>query len=159
MDEPVSKSQKKRDADFLQKTAIQFIALSLEKLQILPLPDNLYRAIVEAKNIKSHGAKRRQAQLIGKLMRAADHESILEAYQNIVDEDKSVTASFHEIETWRDQLIAQPKESITHFVNEYPEVEIQLLRQLVKKAIDEQQKEQNSGAAKALFRFLRSTIL
>ena len=61
MDEQVSKSQKKREADFLQKMGVKFIELSLTKLDSLPLPDNLYKAIVDAKTIKSHGAKRRQA--------------------------------------------------------------------------------------------------
>ena len=66
MEEPISKSQKKRDADALQKIGVELVALSLEKLDTLPLPDNLRRAIIEAKSLKSHGAIRRQAQLIGK---------------------------------------------------------------------------------------------
>ncbi|HHF7366244.1 TPA: ribosome biogenesis factor YjgA [Legionella bozemanae] len=158
MDEPVSKSQKKRDADFLQKMGVKLIDLSLSKLELLPLPENLYKAIIDAKSIKSHGAKRRQSQLIGKLMRAADHEEILAAYERLLEEDKAVTASFHEVEHWRDRLLNEGKEALTAFIEAYQPEEVQHLRQLIKKAVDDQQKEKNTGAAKALFRYLRSSI-
>lgn len=159
MDEPVSKSQKKRDADFLQKLGVKFIDLSLAKLALLPLPDNLYKAIIDAKAIKSHGAKRRQAQLIGKLMRAAEFEEIIAAYEQIIAEESAVTASFHEVEVWRDRLLNEGKDALTEFIAAYHPEEVQQLRQLIKKAVDDQQKEKNTGAAKALFRFLRSCIL
>ncbi|MBL7481552.1 ribosome biogenesis factor YjgA [Legionella bononiensis] len=159
MDEQVSKSQKKREADFLQKTGVKFIDLSVAKLDSLPLPDNLRKAIMDAKSIKSHGAKRRQAQLIGKLMRAADYEAILEAYEKILEEDSAVTANFHEIEQWRDKLIHEGKDALTEFINQYQPEDVQQLRQLIKKAVDDHLKEKNTGAAKALFRYLRTSIL
>ena len=159
MDEPVSKSQKKRDADALQKTGVKLIELSMAQLESLPLPDRLFKAICDAKLIKSHGAKRRQAQLIGKLMRAEDSETILEAYEQILAEENSVTAHFHEVELWRDKLINQGKEALTEFIDAYHPEEVQQLKQLVKKAVDDKLKEKNTGAAKALFRYIRSVVL
>lgn len=159
MDEQVSKSQKKRDAEALQKTALKFIDLSLDKLDQLPLNEYLRKAIIDAKMITSHGAKRRQAQLIGKLMRAADFNAILAAYDSLLEEDNAVTAHFHEIELWRDKLIHEGKDALTELINRYQPEDIQHLRQLIKKAIDDQQKEKNTGAAKALFRYLRVTLL
>lgn len=151
MDEPVSKSQKKRDADFLQKMGVKLIDLSLSKLELLPLPENLYKAIIDAKSIKSHGAKRRQSQLIGKLMRAADHEEILAAYERLLEEDKAVTASFHEVEHWRDRLLNEGKEALTAFIEAYQPEEVQHLRQLIKKAVDDQQKEKIQVLPKLFF--------
>lgn len=158
MDEPVSKSQKKREADYLQKIGIKLIELSSAKLDELPLTEQLYKAIIDAKSIKNHGAKRRQAQLIGKLMRSADSEAILEAYNQLIDEESAVTANFHEIEQWRDKLINEDKNSLTEFIDAYQPNDIQQLRQLIKKANDDQTKQRNTGAAKALFRFLRTCI-
>lgn len=158
MEEPVSKSQKKREADFLQKTGVKLVDLSLSKLDTLPLTDNLRKAIVDAKAIKSHGAKRRQAQLIGKLMRAADYEAILEAYEELTQEESAVTANFHEIELWREKLINEGKDALTEFIDAYQPEDVQHLRQLIKKAIDDQLKAKNTGAATALFRHLRSII-
>lgn len=159
MEEPISKSQKKREADFLQKTGVKFIDLSLAKLALLPLSDNLYKAIVDAKKIKSHGAKRRQAQLIGKLMRTAERDELLAAYDRIVEEEQAVSASFQELEVWRDRLINEGNAALTEFIELYHPQEVQQLRQLIKKAAADLQLEKNTGAAKALFRYLRSCTL
>ncbi|RUR12716.1 ribosome biogenesis factor YjgA [Legionella sp. km772] len=157
MEDPVSKSQKKRDAEYMRKIGIKLIELSNTKLASLPLTEQLYKAIVDAKSIKSHGAKRRQAQLIGKLMRSADFDAILAAYNQLEAEDSSVTASFHEVELWRDKLINGGKDSLTEFLDVY-QTDVQQLRQLIKKAVEDQLKERNTGASTALFRYLRSCI-
>ncbi|MDP3561801.1 MAG: ribosome biogenesis factor YjgA [Legionellaceae bacterium] len=158
MDELKSKSEKKREADALQKVGIQLISWSVEKLDQLSLTDQLRIAILDAKKLKSHGAIRRQAQLIGKLMRSADYEQILAEYQDMMADDSAKTASFHEIERWRDRLMSEGKDALTAFIDEYQPEDIQQLRQLVKKAIDEHAKNQNLGAHKALFRYLRVYI-
>nr|WP_232220302.1 ribosome biogenesis factor YjgA [Legionella tunisiensis] len=142
----------------MQKVGVKLIALSLAKLDTLPLPPNLRQAIIDAKSIKSHGAIRRQAQLIGKLMRAADSEAILEAYEAIIAVDSAQTASFHELEQWRERLIHQGKEALTEFIDAYQPADVQQLRQLVKKAVEEQNSEKHAGASKALFRFLRACL-
>jgi ribosome-associated protein len=159
MDEPVSKTQKKREADVLQKTGVQLIELSHAKLDRLPLTDVLRQAINAAKTIKSHGAKRRQAQLIGKLMRAADHQAISAAFNELLEADNATNAEFHEVELWRDKLIQGGKETLTEFINAYHPDDMQQLRQLIKKAVDDQVKGKNSGASTTLFRYLRSCML
>ncbi|ASQ47484.1 ribosome biogenesis factor YjgA [Legionella clemsonensis] len=158
MEEEKSKTQKKREAEALQKVGVKLIALSPSKLDELPLPTNLRQAILDAKAIKSHGAIRRQAQLIGKLMRASDSEAILAAYETLIAEDSAQTAIFHEIEQWRERLIIEGKEALTEFIDHYHPDDVQQLRQLVKKAVDERSTNKHSGAAKALFRFLRSCV-
>ncbi len=158
MDEPKSKSLKKREADALQKVGVKLIELSMDKLDSLPLSQPLKQAIVEAKSLRSHGAIRRQAQLIGKLMRSTDSDDILAAYESMLLEENAQTASFHELELWRDRLIKEGKDALTKFIDAYPLADAQQLRQLIKKAVDEQQREQHTGAAKALFRYLRSCL-
>lgn len=159
MDEPVSKSQKKREADALQKLGVKLVDLNAKQLSTLPLPENLLKAINDAKLIKSHGAKRRQAQLIGKLMRASEYEAIIAAYEQILAEDSAVTASFHEVEQWRERLMSEGKDALTEFIDRYQPEDVQQLRQLIKKAMDDQLKEKNTGASKTLFRYLRSVVL
>ncbi len=155
MDELKSKTQKKRDAEALRKLGVELVDLSMDKLELLPLSDELRRAIVEAKALRSHGAVRRQAQLIGKLMRSADHDAILSAYMDMQAEDSSQTARFHAVEHWRDRLLNEGREALTALIHECPEIDVQQLRQLIKKAIEEQSKEKHTGAGKALFRYLR----
>jgi len=158
MEESKSKSQKKRDADALQKVGVQLIALSMTKLDLLPLSDPLKKAIVDAKSLRSNGAIRRQAQLIGKLMRSDNSEEILAAYQQLLAEESAQTAAFHELEQWRERLIHEGKDALTAFINAFHPQDVQQLRQLIKKAVDEHQRQQHTGASKALFRYLRSCL-
>ena len=158
MEEPKSKSQKKREADALQKIGVALIGLSAEKLDVLPMQPHLRQAIDDAKSLKSHGAIRRQAQLIGKLMRSGSSEELLESYDRLLADASAKTAEFHEVEVWRARLIEEGNEALTAFIAAYQPSEIQQLRQLIKKAVDERNKGLHTGASKALFRFLRSCI-
>ena len=155
MDEPKSKSQKKRDAEGLKKIGVELVGLSMDKLDLLPLSEQLKRAIIEAKALKSHGAVKRQAALIGKLMRSAEYDAIIEAYTELLAEDSSQTARFHAVEHWRERLINDGKDALTQLVQACPSIDVQQLRQLIKKAVEEQSKEKHTGASKALFRYLR----
>ena len=64
-----SKSQRKRDAQALQTLGAQLVALSAARLVQLELPEALYEAVLAAQRMRSHGARTRQMQYIGKLMR------------------------------------------------------------------------------------------
>jgi ribosomal 50S subunit-associated protein YjgA (DUF615 family) len=71
-----SKSQRKRDAQALQALGAQLVALSPGHLAQLELPDALREAVVAAQGMRSHGARTRQMQYIGKLMRQLDPASL-----------------------------------------------------------------------------------
>jgi len=71
-----SKSARKREYIALQKLGEELITLKESDLDSLPLDDNLREAVLEARQIKAHGALRRQKQYIGKLMRHIDPEPI-----------------------------------------------------------------------------------
>ena len=64
-----SKSQRKRDAHALQALGAQLVALPPAHLARLALPDALHEAVVAAQGMRSHVARARQMQYIGKLMR------------------------------------------------------------------------------------------
>jgi ribosome-associated protein len=71
-----SKSQVKRDMAELQALGEQLTRLPDSQLATIALEDDLREALAELKRIKSHEARRRQVQLIGKLMRGADADAI-----------------------------------------------------------------------------------
>ena len=64
-----SKSQRKRDAQALQALGVQLVALSAAQLARLELPEALHEAMLAAQRMHAHGARTRQRQSIGKLMR------------------------------------------------------------------------------------------
>jgi ribosome-associated protein len=158
MEEPKSKSQKKREAEALQKIGVQLVALSVDKLNALPMSAQLHQAIMDAKSLKSHGAMRRQAQLIGKLMRSDQTEELLAAYEELQAQESAQTAAFHDIEHWRERLIQEGNTALTEFISVHQPQDVQQLRQLIKKAVREHEAQQSTGASRALFRFIRSCI-
>jgi ribosome-associated protein len=67
-----SKSQRKRQAHALQALGARFVELPRAHLARLALPDELYQAVLAMQGMRSHGARARQMQYIGKLMRQLD---------------------------------------------------------------------------------------
>lgn len=158
MEDDKSKSQKKREAHALQAMGMELLTIKERDLEQFELPPELFAAVREAKKLKSHGAMRRHAQLIGKLMRRVDAERIAEALQAHKDKHQAVTADFHEAERWRDKLMENPL-CLTEFVSLFAPKDLTHFRQILKKAQDERSKEVNRGAYKTLFRLIRDAML
>lgn len=74
-----SKSQRKREALALQRLGEQLVNLNSAQLAKMPLPEELQEAIRAAQGMTQRGARRRQLQYIGKLMRRIDVEPVHEA--------------------------------------------------------------------------------
>jgi ribosomal 50S subunit-associated protein YjgA (DUF615 family) len=66
---PPSTTQRQRDAHAFQALGVQLVALSTARLARLDLPEPLHEAVVAAQRMRSHGARMRQRQSIGTLMR------------------------------------------------------------------------------------------
>ena len=74
--EQPSKTSLKKHMNDLQELGVLLSKIKLEKLKQLDLPEKLFDAIKSVHTINANGAKRRQYQYIGKLMRTLDTESI-----------------------------------------------------------------------------------
>ena len=67
-----SKSQRKRDAHALQELGTQLTELPPALMAQIDLPDALREAVLAVQGMCQHGARTRQMQYIGKLMRQLD---------------------------------------------------------------------------------------
>lgn len=76
-----SRTQKKKEAQALQRLGERLVALPSGKLSAMELPDELLTAIKFARKIKSRGARRRQIQYIGVIMRNIDAQPIQTALE------------------------------------------------------------------------------
>jgi ribosome-associated protein len=81
--EPLSKTQKKKEALSLQALGERLVTLSVEQLKNIELPSDMFNAVILAKKLKKHGARLRQMQYIGTLMRKYDPQPVQEALQRI----------------------------------------------------------------------------
>ena len=84
-DSKPSKSARKREYIALQKLGEELIELRESELRHFGLEDKLLEAVLEAQQIKSRGALRRQKQYIGKLMRDVDPDPIRRAIARFCD--------------------------------------------------------------------------
>ncbi|MGL4996523.1 MAG: ribosome biogenesis factor YjgA [Deefgea sp.] len=164
-DEPVgiiSKSQAKREATELQKLGTTLLEYTPKQLLPLNLPENLLQALKEGRKITANVATARQKQYIGKLMRNIDPAPIyafLDAQKGITNEHN---IWLHQIERLRERMITDAK-AVEKFISDYPEVDIQYLRQLIRNAQKERQ-QQEAGkhippkAFRELFQLMKTFI-
>ncbi len=153
MPERPSKSERKRQMTALQKLGEKLVNLSLDLLAKIPLDNTLKTALLDARKITSHEAKRRQLQYIGRLMRDIDSAPIEAALEDLESKSKLSKAKFHQMERWRDTLIAEEDDALQRFLEQYPHADRQQLRQLTRNA-----KKTLKGADTELFRYIRKII-
>lgn len=87
--EKPSKSQRKRDAHALQALGEQLVELSPARLARIALPEALREAVVAAQGMHQHGARLRQMQYIGRLMRQL-HPDALRTVREALDPARAV---------------------------------------------------------------------
>lgn len=78
-----SKTKRKNDMLALQALGKTLVELSDQQLAKISLPEKLVQAIKLAHTLKTHEAKRRHMQYIGKIMREVDPEEIKAALAQI----------------------------------------------------------------------------
>lgn len=154
-DQPPSKSQLKRDAKALQQLGVALLDIPEQQWATLQLPDNLVVALRAAKHMPSHGARKRQMQLIGKLMRGIDPEPIRQHFEQLRLNARRQARLQHELEDWRDRMITDGDSVIDTYLAEHPAADRQHLRQLVRQAIKERDANKPPKSSRALFRYLR----
>ncbi|HTM63289.1 MAG TPA: ribosome biogenesis factor YjgA, partial [Gammaproteobacteria bacterium] len=102
-----SKSQRKRDMLALQELGRILTTFSEIQLDKVPISDAFKEIIRTYRTLKTHESKRRHMQYIGKKIRAEDTDAIKKAIENIQMDNALQVNKFHDIEQWRDKLIAE----------------------------------------------------
>jgi ribosome-associated protein len=125
-----SKTQKKKEAEELQRLGLQLGNLSVQQLESVEIPNDLKTALIEGKSITSHIAGRRHRQFIGTLMRHVDPEAISLAL--LQAEDLIESKPVKESQVWIDKLLAGGQTEMEALLCEFPGLERQRLRQLVR---------------------------
>ena len=154
-DDWVSKTERKKECNDLQKLGEELITLKISELDSFDLPDTLYAAIKDAHKIRQHGALKRHKHFIGKLMRSVDAESIEQQLIKVRHKEDVNTARFQLIEKWRDRIIAEGDQALPLLMSEFPQLDRQHIRQLFRKARKEQENNKPPAASRQIFKYLR----
>jgi ribosome-associated protein len=121
-----SKSARKRRQQELQALGEQLIALSDAELSSFELDGRICDAVRQARTIKSHGALRRQKQLIGKLMRDLDPEPIRTQLAELCADGVREKRKFARAEKWRDRLVRDRSAALEAFAAETGDTDAKL---------------------------------
>jgi ribosome-associated protein len=161
-----SRTAQKQASQALQAMGEELVAAPDSLLASLPLPEPLTDAIRDARTFTSFGAKRRQAQFIGKLMRRLDDDTV-DAIRTALSTEHGKVAKaarqLHEAEQWRDSLIADD-ERLAQWVERFPGGNIQELRSLIRQArrdaaaTEPRTSERHGRAYRQIFSLVRAAL-
>jgi ribosome-associated protein len=154
---PISKSQRKRESLALQDLGEALLELSQEQVSELDLPERLLDAVLAAKAISKFGARKRQLQYIGRLMRGVDGEAIAARLESWKGHSRKMTTHLHLLERWRARLL-EDEAALTELSESYPGCDTQKLRQLLRNVRREHDEGKPTRSYRALFQELRLIV-
>jgi ribosome-associated protein len=153
-----SKSQLKREMTALQKLGEILVESPRDRVKKVPMPEDVLDAILACQQISSHEGRRRQLQYVGKKMRTLTEDEVA-TIQKAVDSwrgaSKAETAALHAIERQRERLLADDA-ALTDLRAQYPALDVQQLRTLIRNARKEQAESKPPKAYREIFQILKS---
>ena len=152
--EYVSKSEIKRELQELKELGRAIVELPLKDVAKLNLSERLYDQVVKAQGMKL-GALKRQIGFIGAIIVDEEHEQIKKNLDKLRQEHNGEIRQFHQLEEWRDQLIAGDNEVMTVLRNQFENIDGQHVRQLVRNAKKEAEQNKPPKSARILFKYLQ----
>jgi len=155
-EEFISNSQLKRDAQVLTDLGTKLLTLSVDQLRKFNLPNNLMDALKVAKNIKKHGALKRQKLYIGKILRAVDSKPIEAQFEMLLSPHKEDVKQFHDVEKWRDAIITDAAK-INEFLSQYPMAQRQSLSKIQRDSVNTNP-QISSRAKRKLFLYIKDFV-
>ncbi len=152
--QPTSKTKRKEAMHELRDLGGELVELSVGQLKKIDLSEELLNAVRDCQKISAHGARRRQMQYIGKLMRGVDDEPIRAGLALLRGESAAETARLHRLERFRTRLL-EDESVLTEIGDTWPGTDLQHLRQLRRNALKERNENKPPKNYRAIFQFLK----
>jgi ribosome-associated protein len=151
-----SKTEVKREMHQLQDFAQRLIEMSKHQRSRLPLSDDLKDAMVLADKITNkHEALRRHIRHTAKILLETDLQPIHQAMEVMANKHQQETAKFVRLEALRDDLITQGNTAVESLIEDFPNIERQKIKQLIRNAAKEKKAEKLGKHYKNLFTYLK----
>ena len=157
MDQPISKTQRKKNMHALQYLGEQLVTLNPALLEQLDLSEKLRDAVIEARKLKKFEARRRQMQYIGRLMREIDAAPIRQKLDSVLSPQNQHQAWLNLIERWRKRLLAD-EAALAELIQVHPQADSQRLHLLVWNTQSEASLGKPPKSFRALFQELQELI-
>jgi len=149
-----NKTQLKRDMKVLHDLGRELVELAPSKFNEVSLSERMYDAVFAAKKLKK-SALQRQLRYISGIMSEEDIETIQIQLKQLALPHQQDVEAFHEIEEWRDKLIAGDNNLMNELIEQFASADRQHLRQLVRNASKEAQLNKPPKSSRLLFKYLK----
>ncbi|MGY3265130.1 ribosome biogenesis factor YjgA [Lysobacter sp. HA35] len=157
-----SRSEQRREALGVLELAETLADLTDAQLARVPVPESIIPHIMDTRRITANIARKRQLAFLAKQMRKLDDDE-MQAMRDALDEKsdtaRAEAAAMHRVEAWRAKLLEGGDAALAELLDLHPDADRQRLRQLVRNALDERNRNKPPRAFRELFRELRSVLL
>ena len=149
-----NKTQLKRDMRVLHDLGKKLVELPANKYEFITLSERMLEAVMLARRLKK-AALQRQLRFISGIMPEEDVDTILIQLKQIALPQQQEVETLHQVEQWRDKLIAGDNALINNLLQQFGNADRQHLRQLVRNANKEAQGNKPPKASRLLFKYLK----
>ena len=149
-----SKTKQKEAMHELRDLGAELVELSVGQLKRINLPEEIMAAVRECQKITAHGARRRQIQYLGKLIRHVDDQPIRAGLALLRGESAAETARLHRLERFRTRLL-EDESVLAEITAQWPGADLQQLRQLRRNALKEKEAGKPPKNFRAIFQVLQ----
>lgn len=153
-----SRSEKRRNALDILKLAGQLMELPPSRIPKLNLPEDVIEEIGHTRKITSHGARKRQLAFLAKKMRKHGDEAFTDARAALGedrDRQRQEAAHMHRLEARREHLLEGGDVALGELFDQYPDLDRQHLRSLVRQAKAEREANKPLHAFREIYRLLK----
>jgi ribosome-associated protein len=153
-----SRSEKRRNALDILKLAGQLMELPPSRIPKLNLPDDIVEEIGRTRKITAHIARKRQLAFLAKQMRRHGDEAFTDARAALGedrDRQRQEAAHMHRLEARRERLMEGGDVALGELFDQYPDLDRQHLRSLVRQAKAEREANKPLHAFRELYRILK----
>ena len=149
-----NKTQLKRDMKELHDLGRALVELPVTKFDQVTLTERMFESVMLAKKLKK-AALQRQLRYISGIMGEENIEEIQHQLKQIALPHQQDVEAFHELEEWRDKLIAGDNDLMNEIVTQFGSADRQHLRQLVRNANKEAKQDKPPKSSRLLFKYLK----
>ena len=156
-----SRSEQRRAALAVLDLALRLVEQSEATIRQIPMDEDLRELVLASRKITAQIARKRQVHFLAKHMRR-EEDAALDAIRAALDHGKAdgrrEAQALHQVEYWRDRLIAEGDVALAELLALQPHADRQHLRQLARNAHQEKLKNKPPHAYRELFRELRDLL-
>lgn len=153
-----SRSELRRNALDMLKLAKQLVELPPSRIPKLKLPDDIVDEIGRTRKVTAHIAHKRQLAFLAKQMRRHGDDAFVDARAALGedrDRQRQEAAHMHRLEARREKLLEGGDVALGELFDEYPSLDRQHLRSLVRQAKAEREANKPLHAFRELYRIIK----